>query len=71
MIYTYRIERWSSQNTATGETKILYKPAWRRGWKGTWHLYYGGTRLTWNDAYDFIEKRATPAAMAVRFVGTV
>lgn len=71
MIYTYRIERWSSKNTRTGETKTLYKPAWRRGWKGQWHLYYHGTRQTWSDAYDFIEKRAGAMAMTGRFVGTV
>lgn len=35
-----------------------------------WKFYNVAPFATWNEAYDYIEKQANPAALAVRFVGT-
>lgn len=69
-MYWYRISRWSSTNTSTGKTSTIYKAEWRRGLKGRWHIYYNGSRSTWDAAYRFLAMRAGDGALAVRFVGT-
>lgn len=68
----YRIVRWQRQTMKDGQwvEQAIYHAEWRRGVYGRWHLYYDGTRDTWEGAYAVLKQHATPAVLAVRFVGT-
>jgi len=48
----------------------VYVAEWRTGgMRNPWHTY-AGSRGTWGQAYEFLERRTTPAALEVWFVGT-
>lgn len=60
-MYWYSIEK-------LGENAFVAR--YRRGMHGEWKQYSIRVATTWDGAYKQLEARSTPAALAVRFVGT-